>query len=121
LARTIAHLDKAKNLIILVGGLRKIPQFSYEGTAMHPAQYVRRKEAAQYLRAKFGVGSPATLAKLATLGGGPIFRKMGRIPVYVVEDLDAWALAKIGAPRKSTSEASGEKRQHSAEQRVDGV
>jgi hypothetical protein len=72
---------------------------------MQPSQFMRRKDAAQYLREKFGVGSPATLAKLATLGGGPIFRKNGRIPVYTTEDLDVWALAQIGKPMRSTSDA----------------
>ncbi len=72
---------------------------------MQPSRFMRRKDAAQYLREKFGVGSPATLAKLATLGGGPIFRKNGRIPVYLAEDLDRWASARIGAPRRSTSDA----------------
>jgi hypothetical protein len=66
--------------------------------------FVRRKEAAQYLKGKYGVGSPATLAKLATVGGGPIFRKNGRIPIYQSADLDAWALAKIGKRVRSTSE-----------------
>ena len=73
---------------------------------MQSSRFMRRKDAAEYLRAKFGVGSPATLAKLAVLGGGPTFRKNGRIPVYLAEDLDAWALSKIGAPQKSTSGAA---------------
>ncbi len=72
---------------------------------MQPSQFMRRKDAAQYLREKFGVGSSATLAKLACLGGGPVFRKNGRIPLYAVEDLEVWALAKIGNPMRSTSDA----------------
>ncbi len=75
---------------------------------MQSTRFMRRKDAAEYLREKFGVGSPATLAKLAVLGGGPIFRKNGRIPVYLAEDLEAWALAKIGAPQKSTSDVARE-------------
>lgn len=71
---------------------------------MHPSQFMRRKDAAQYLRDKFGVGSPATLAKLATLGGGPTYRKNGKIPLYLADDLDAWALAKIGPAQTSTSQ-----------------
>lgn len=74
---------------------------------MKPSKFMRRKRAAEYLREKFGVGSPATLAKLATLGGGPIFRKNGRIPVYLAEDLDNWALSKIGKPQRSTSDTVG--------------
>ena len=71
---------------------------------MEEAQFLRRKDAAQYLREKYGVGSAATLAKLATIGGGPIFKKNGRIPLYLAKDLDTWALAKIGQARHSTSE-----------------
>ncbi|PZR80850.1 MAG: hypothetical protein DLM68_18760 [Hyphomicrobiales bacterium] len=75
---------------------------------MHSVEYVRRRQAAEHLRAKFGVGSPATLAKLATLGGGPIYQKLGRIPVYRFEDLDRWAVAKIGPAQKSSSEMASQ-------------
>lgn len=71
---------------------------------MHPAQYKRRKEAAEYLRSKYGHGSARTLAKLATIGGGPIYRKFGRIVVYTDDDLDAWALSRLSPPMASTSE-----------------
>jgi len=43
------------------------------------------------------------LAKLAVVGGGPIYRKAGRFPLYAVEDLDIWARSRIGTPRRSTS------------------
>lgn len=72
---------------------------------MHPAQYLRRKDAANYLRDKYGHGSPKTLAKLACLGGGPIFRRFGRIVLYEPAELDAWAHARITAPLSSTSDA----------------
>jgi hypothetical protein len=56
-------------MFILAGGSRKFLRPSYEGNrAMQPSKFMRRKGAAEYLREKFGVGSPATLAKLATLG-----------------------------------------------------
>lgn len=71
---------------------------------MHPAQFLRRKAAGEYLKSKYGFGSEKTLAKLACLGGGPIFRKASNAALYAPEDLDAWALSKIGAPRKSTSD-----------------
>jgi hypothetical protein len=73
---------------------------------MHPMQYLRRRQAAEYLRGKYGVGAPATLAKLATVGGGPVFQRIGRIPVYTRENLDAWATAKLGPPLRSTTEAT---------------
>jgi hypothetical protein len=73
---------------------------------MHPAQYLRRKQAAEYLRSKFGHGAERTLAKLASLGGGPIYRKFGRIVVYEAADLDAWALGRLSKPLRSTSDQS---------------
>ena len=59
---------------------------------------LRRQEASAYLKAKHGISrAPATLAKLAVLGGGPRFAKAGRWPIYNVDDLDCWA-AKITGP-----------------------
>jgi hypothetical protein len=71
---------------------------------MHPAQYLRRRAAGEYLKSRYGFGSEKTLAKLACLGGGPIFRKAANAAIYAPEDLDAWALSKIGKPIRSTSE-----------------
>lgn len=70
---------------------------------MHTIQYLRRKAAGEYLKAKYGFGSQATLAKLACLGGGPTFRKAGPAALYEPAALDEWALAKISAPKRSTS------------------
>jgi hypothetical protein len=73
---------------------------------MHPAQYLRRKQAGAYLKYKYGFGSEKTLAKLASIGGGPEIFYAGRLPLYVEENLDAWAEGKIAAPVRSTSERS---------------
>jgi hypothetical protein len=67
--------------------------------------YLRRKDAAEYLKSKYGFGATKTLAKLATVGGGPKYRMTGRFPVYAPENLDAWALGRMGEPVSSTSEA----------------
>jgi hypothetical protein len=80
----------------------------YPGYIVTPAYYEkvrfhRRKSAAEYLLKKYGFGASATLAKLAVIGGGPLFGKVGRMVIYREHDLDAWALAKISAPRRSTS------------------
>lgn len=72
---------------------------------MSAAQFLRRKAAGEYLKAKFGFGSEKTLAKLACVGGGPEFCKAGPAALYEPAKLDEWALAKIGAPRRSTSDA----------------
>jgi hypothetical protein len=41
---------------------------------MTPDAYVRRKDAAVYLRERYGFGSARTLAKGAVTGDSPIFR-----------------------------------------------
>jgi hypothetical protein len=72
-------------------------------TKIEPA-FLRRREAGQYLRDKYGFGSEKTLAKLASVGGGPRFHKAGVAALYTRADLDAWARAKIGGPQASTSD-----------------
>ena len=75
---------------------------------MEPAPlYLRRADAARYVRERWGAPcSPSWLAKLAVIGGGPRFRKIGRFPVYTRGDLDAWIEGRITAPRHSTSAKS---------------
>lgn len=68
-------------------------------------KYLRRNEAANFVREKWAMPcSPKWLAKLAVVGGGPIYRKAGRYPIYLPADLDAWAQSRIGAPQRSTSD-----------------
>jgi hypothetical protein len=68
----------------------------------------RRREAAAYVREKHNLPcAAATLASLATRGGGPSYRLFGRVPIYRKEDLDAWVEARMGEPVRSTSEARG--------------
>jgi hypothetical protein len=71
---------------------------------MKQTQFLRRKAAGEYLKSRYGFGSERTLAKLACVGGGPIFHKAANAAIYKPEDLDSWALAKIGAPQRSTSD-----------------
>lgn len=67
-------------------------------------RYYRRTDAAQYVRSTWGMPcSTKWLAKLAVIGGGPIYQKAGRFPLYKPNDLDVWAKDRIGAPRRSTS------------------
>ncbi|MGI8567651.1 MAG: helix-turn-helix transcriptional regulator [Methylocella sp.] len=70
--------------------------------------FLRRKDAAEYLLGKYGFGAERTLAKAVVTGDSPIFRKAGRAVLYRREDLDAWALSKIGAPQRSSSDAARE-------------
>ncbi len=66
---------------------------------------LRRHAASEYLMTAWGLSYvPTTLAKLATLGGGPPMEYAGRIPLYPQDGLDVWASAKIGPRVNSTSE-----------------
>jgi len=67
--------------------------------------FLRRKPAGVYLTEKYGFGAARTLAKAAVTGDGPEYHKAGRAVLYTREALDKWALAKIGAARRSTSAA----------------
>jgi hypothetical protein len=72
---------------------------------MSPTRRVRRSEAAAYIQENHGIPcAPKTLAKLAVIGGGPIFRKAGKVPLYELGDLDAWAESKLSKPVRSTAE-----------------
>ena len=69
-------------------------------------RYLRRGSAARYVRERWGMPCQASwLAKLAVIGGGPVFRKCGRFPIYAIEDLDSWVQQRLSAPMRSTSEA----------------
>lgn len=67
--------------------------------------FLMRIDAARHVRNKWGLPcSPRWLAKLAVVGGGPLYRKAGKTPLYAPADLDSWAQSRIGAPRRSTSD-----------------
>jgi hypothetical protein len=69
--------------------------------------YMRRADAARYLRESYGIPCAVpTLAKYACVGGGPAFRKAGKFPVYSREDLDAWAKQRLSKRVLSTSALS---------------
>jgi hypothetical protein len=68
---------------------------------------LRRTAASNYLDEVHGLHrAPSTLAKLAVIGGGPIFRRAGRVPYYSTEDLDDWVASKLSAPMLSTSDTA---------------
>lgn len=67
-------------------------------------RFLRRAEAALYVTGRYGFPcSRQWLAKLAVVGGGPVFRKAGRYPIYMPEDLDRWAQGRIGPALYSTA------------------
>jgi hypothetical protein len=78
---------------------------SPEHTPNKGTKRFRRDTASTYLLNTWGLSYTAnTLAKMATIGGGPPMEYAGRIPLYPQDGLDAWAAAKIGPRVNSTSE-----------------
>src|SRR5438094_212039 len=68
-------------------------------SAGYGRHFLRRSDAAAYITERYGFPcSRQWLAKLAVIGGGPVFRKAGRYPVYEPSELDRWAEARIGPP-----------------------
>ena len=76
-------------------------------TSLVPSRRLRRAEAARHICDKWGYPcSPKTLAKYAVIGGGPVFRRAGRFPLYSTDDLDEWVASKFGPPMRSTSDVA---------------
>jgi hypothetical protein len=72
---------------------------------MNSGHLLRRQQAAEYVREKWGVPCAyKTLAKLAVVGGGPPFVRWQRVPLYDPVDLDTWVRSKLSRPCKSTSD-----------------
>jgi hypothetical protein len=71
----------------------------------YPNYMLRRNQAAAYVRDQWNFPcSSKTLAKLAVVGGGPVYRLAGRFPMYDTNDLDEWCRSRLGPKRRSTSE-----------------
>jgi hypothetical protein len=77
---------------------------------MRTQRFLRRTAASIYLDQTYGLHrAPATLAKLAVIGGGPEFQRIGRVPFYSPESLDEWVASKLSAPMRSTSDMASPK------------
>src|SRR3546814_14933066 len=67
-----------------------------------------RKRASFYLRATFDLPTtPASLATMATRGGGPRFFRIGKYARYRRRDLAEWALKRFSVLLDSTSPREG--------------
>jgi hypothetical protein len=69
---------------------------------------LRRGPAAESLRKKYGLLCSETyLEKLGSIGGGPLFYRVGGRVEYDPVDLDSWAVSRIIGPlRKASDEPS---------------
>ena len=78
------------------------------GAIMEKICFVSRKGASTYLIEEWGITrTPKTLAKYATVGGGPPFRKDGKQALYDPADLDVYAVSLLSPLVASTSELTG--------------
>jgi hypothetical protein len=65
----------------------------------------RRAEASRYLIERWGLSYvPTTLARMASLGTGPVYSYHGKFATYQDDDLDAFARSKLGGRRRKASE-----------------
>jgi hypothetical protein len=70
---------------------------------------LRRTQLAAALTASGFPVAPASLATWVSRGGGPPFRKFGRVVLYKWSDALEWAEARMTAPRRTTSEVDAVK------------
>jgi hypothetical protein len=69
-----------------------------------PSALLRRRRCAEELTAHGFPVAEKTLATKATRGGGPPYRKFGRVVLYRWGDALAWAEAQLSGPVRSSSE-----------------
>jgi hypothetical protein len=69
-----------------------------------PDTLLTRRPAAAALTAAGYPTAPATLARKASVGGGPVYRRYGPRVVYRWADLLDWAQSRLGPPIRSTAE-----------------
>ena len=63
-----------------------------------PDTLLRRKRLSEELREEGYPTAEATLATMASRGGGPPYRLYGRIPLYRWGDALEWAYSRLSAP-----------------------
>jgi hypothetical protein len=64
--------------------------------------FLNRQNAAEYLKTKGIPCCVATLAGYACRGGGPLFQKFGRKPLYTQATLDQWVDSRLSPATANT-------------------
>jgi hypothetical protein len=70
-----------------------------------PNTWLTRRSGASALSEAGYPTASATLATLASRGGGPFYRRYGARVIYRWGDLLDWAQSRLSPPMRSTSEA----------------
>jgi hypothetical protein len=81
-------------------------------TAINEDMLLTRKRAAEFLGEHGFPISVETLASKAVRGGGPVFHKFGRVPLYRAADLLAWAEGRLTGARATTAEHAHDRSVH---------
>jgi hypothetical protein len=71
---------------------------------IEPDKRLDTRAASAFLTASGYTTAPATLNKLRCIGGGPVFAKFGRRPLYSQAALLEWVRARTTHPLRSTSD-----------------
>ena len=66
-----------------------------------PAEFLRRREASLFCRV-----SVSFLEKAERLGTGPKMSRLGRSPIYRIEDLRAWIASRATEPPSCDKQAA---------------
>jgi hypothetical protein len=73
---------------------------------LSPDTWLTRPDAARFLSEHGFQIASATLATMATRGGGPEYEYFGRRPIYRPAKLLEWAHSRLSRPVRNTSEAA---------------
>lgn len=71
---------------------------------MNTDRFIPRSAVPDYCAERGLLLSKRTLAKMATVGGGPEYQLFGGRAYYTRQALDAWMEARLSTPRRSTSD-----------------
>ncbi len=84
----------------------------------NPDIFLTRRQCASALTELGYKHAPATLATKASRGGGPPFRRFGRIPLYRWGDALEWAQSRLSPPICSTAELDAARQREPADART---
>ena len=73
-----------------------------------PKTQLRRQQASAALKEAGYPVETSSLEAMVVRGGGPPFRKFGRIPLYTWGETLAWAEGRLTAPRRTSAEAAAQ-------------
>lgn len=76
---------------------------NHNGNGANGSPFLSTRQAGRHVRL-----SPRTLEKMRVRGGGPKFRKHGRLVVYHVDDLTAWSAARAKSLTSDSLVSPGE-------------